>query len=92
MTTIMLALLSGFLTTQQVSELSVLCTASKTTTGDGITISCAVLHTDPQGKMDIVQRVESPELKVTKVPVPGLAAVWCAGIEAALDFPQSAPT
>ena len=90
MTTIMLALLSGFLTTQQASELSVLCTAVKTPTG--IKIDCAVLHQAGDGKMDIVQRVESPDLPVERIPVPGLASVWCAGIEAALDFPQSEQT
>lgn len=94
MTTIALALLSGFLTTQQAPTLSVLCQASTTDKPPTLTIECALLHKDPKtGTLTVVKAAESPALEVKdRIPVEGLAAVWCAGIEAAMSFPPGVPT
>lgn len=89
MTSITIALLSGFLSAKQTTELSVHCMVHPRE--KGIEIECALMHSDADGKMSAVQTTKSGTLEIDQVPVPGLAAAWCAGIQSVMTFEKGNP-
>lgn len=91
MTTIMIALLSGFLSSQQCTELSVHCMATKSDAG--LVFECGLMHTDPKtGAHEIISRSSTNPTKMDRIPVTGLLATWQSGISAVLSFGDGKPT
>jgi hypothetical protein len=89
MTTITVALLSGFLSTQQVSELSVHCIAKQPAPGT-LELSCALLHSPPGTDPKVVKYVQAEPIKIDSVPVGDLAQAWCAGVTSVFTFDSKA--
>lgn len=89
MTSITVALLAGFLTTKQTAELSVHCIAKAPAAGT-LELSCALLHTAPDGKASVVKYMEAEPVKIDSVPVGGLAQAWAAGVTQLLTFDSKA--
>lgn len=90
MTSVTIALLAGFLSSQQATTLSVHCIVHPRE--GGIEIECALMHSDPDGTMSAIQSTRSGPLKVERVPVAGLAAGWCAGVQSVMTFEKGTPT
>lgn len=89
MTSIMLALLSGFLTTQQAQTMSVLCTA--TTSPKGVTFDCMLFHRNEKGELQPVQSASTGALELDTVPLPMMGGAWCAATQAVLEFKKAPP-
>lgn len=87
MTSIVAALLSGFLNAQQIASLSLVCMAEMPNE-DEVVLTCALMG--PEGK--VVRALKTPVLPASKpVPVPALAAAWCELGSATLSLPGGPP-
>lgn len=90
MTSIGLALLTGFLTQAQASELSVYCMVHKVE--KGTQIECALIHHEPGKDPQILERSFSPTFSDERIPVAGLRGAFCLGIESVLTFDEGKAT
>lgn len=90
MTGITIALLSGFLSRAQATELSVHCLG--VVENNALVVQCALLHKDTDGKMTVLKGATLPPLPSERISLETLSTAYLVGIDAVTKFPQSQPT